>query len=214
MTADRVLGLVNLRVGNLLSIQNAFAKIGLSCRDIQQPAELNGVAAVILPGVGAFHAAMEILNARGFVEPLRALAKARRVPILGICLGMQLLADESEEHGLHQGLGLVPGRVIRLVEHDIAGKVPNVGWCDTAIRKSSRFFPDSTGHRSFYYVHSYHFEPTDREVVVATARLGSKDVVAAVELDTVSGIQFHPEKSQDDGIDLLASWAQKSALVT
>lgn len=207
-----MLGLVNLRVGNLLSIQNAFAKIGLACRNIDDPGELGDVDGVILPGVGAFHVAMETLQARGFIAPLRALAESGDMPILGICLGMQLLADESAEHGVHKGLGLVPGRVTRLVEQEINGKVPNVGWCGTRIVKSSRFFPESAGERSFYYVHSYHFSPESKDAVVAVAPLGAKEVVAAVELGSVSGIQFHPEKSQDDGIDLLANWALRSGL--
>ena len=100
-----VLGLIRMGTGNVLSVQTAFSKIGLQCREIHAADELDAVDAVILPGVGAFHAAMDSLNARGFVDPVRKIAAAGRIPVLGICLGMQLLADESEEHGLHKGLG-------------------------------------------------------------------------------------------------------------
>jgi len=208
-----VIGLVNMSTGNLLSIFNAMQRIGLSCREIASSADLGAVSAIVLPGVGAFGVAMENLKERGFVGPLREMARRGEVPILGICLGMQLLADASEEHGEHEGLGLVPGRVVRLQEDEIQSKVPNVGWCHTAFKKPSVFFPEHGGSRSFYFVHSFHFVPRRPEAVVATTRLGPKEVVAAVESGKVSGVQFHPEKSQDDGLDLLACWATRNGLL-
>jgi glutamine amidotransferase len=207
-----VIGIINMTMGNLLSVQNAFHKVGVPCREINDAREIHANSAVVLPGVGAFHVAMQNLRERGFVDPLRNLAAEGRVPILGICLGMQLLADESEEHGDHPGLGLIAGRVIRLEERYIQNKVPNVGWCNTDIRKDSRFFTEAAGSRSYYYVHSYHFVPRDDDAVVATTALGPMNVVAAVEAGSVSGVQFHPEKSQNDGLDLLDTWAKKCGL--
>lgn len=207
-----MIGLIRMSTGNLLSVRNAFNRIGMACNDLNAPDEMARVDAVVLPGVGAFHEAMNSLGRSGFVGPLQELARGGRTPILGICLGMQLLADESEEHGLHKGLSLIPGRVTRLIESEIENKVPNIGWCQTAFQRRSVFMPDDAGSRTFYYVHSYHFVPRNAGAVAATIRLGSKEVVAAVEQGSVAGIQFHPEKSQDDGLDLLAHWAEANAL--
>lgn len=209
----RVVGLVRMGVGNLLSIKTAFARIGLACRDLETPAEIGTVDALILPGVGAFHVAMEHLQANGFVAPLQQLAAAGQKPILGICLGMQLLADESEEHGQHRGLGLIASRVTRLREDEILGKVPNVGWCETTFTRKSLFRPDGTGRSTFYYVHSYHLVASNEADVAGTTLLGKRDVVAAVQRGRVAGIQFHPEKSQDNGLDLLANWAVGCGLI-
>lgn len=203
-----MISVINMNMGNLLSVQNAFQKIGVPCREVNDASEIRNADAIVVPGVGAFHAAMQNLDKRGFISPLRQLAAEGRIPILGLCLGMQLLADESEEHGLHPGLGLIPGRVVRLEERHIQGKVPNVGWCATDMRRPSRLGADTSEARSFYFVHSFHFLPRDPDVVVATTTLGQMKVVAAVELGSVSGVQFHPEKSQNDGLDLLDSWAK------
>ncbi len=207
-----MIGLIRMSLGNLLSVRNALNRIGLACKDLNAPDEMSTVDAVVLPGVGAFHEAMNSLDRSGFIGPLQDLARKGRTPVLGICLGMQLLADESDEHGLHKGLSLIPGRVTRLIENEIENKVPNIGWCQTSFQRRSVFMPDDTGSRTFYYVHSYHFVPRNAEAIAATIRLGSKEVVAAVEQGSVAGIQFHPEKSQDDGLDMLAHWAKANAL--
>ena len=202
-----MISIINMEMGNLLSVQNAFHKIGAPCREINDAREINTATAVVLPGVGAFHVAMQTLQARGFVEPLRQIATEGHVPILGLCLGMQLLADQSAEHGLHAGLGLIAGQVVRLEERYIQSKVPNVGWCRTDFRRTSKFFPAGSAAPTYYYVHSYHFLPRDPDVIAATISLGPMDVVAAVEAGNVAGVQFHPEKSQNDGLDLLDAWA-------
>src|SRR5262245_41478655 len=159
--------------------------------------------AILLPGVGAFGDAMASLRSQGLVEPIRRAA-ARGVPVFGICLGMQLLAEESEEFGRQEGLGLLHGRVRRLQADREGFRVPNIGWCDVAPKRAGRLFPRGGG--SFYHVHSFHFEPRDPLVVAASIAFSGRDVAVAVEHGNLYGVQFHPEKSQDDGLGVLASF--------
>ena len=141
------------------------------------------------------------------------MASEGRIPILGICLGMQLLADESEEHGHHKGLGLIPGRVVRLKESQTNSKVPNVGWCETHQSRPSSLFTPDAGAQNYYCVHSFHFIPDDEQHSAATMLLGDKEIVSAVEHANVAGVQFHPEKSQTDGLSLIARWAMTKGLL-
>ncbi len=194
--------LVDLRISNIGSVRHAIARAGCPAPVAATPEMLQRASAVLLPGVGAFGDGMTSLRDQGLVEPIREAAK-RGVPVFGICLGMQLLASESEEHGRHQGLGLMPGRVMRLSATQKGFRVPNIGWCDTRATKSCVLF-DSMSGGCFYHVHSYHFVPENDRSVAACINYSGQDVVVAVEEKNVFGVQFHPEKSQDDGLDLLA----------
>jgi len=174
-----MLTMIDLGISNLQSVSEAFRRIGAPVEVADRP----GSGPVILPGVGAFGPAMQRLRERGLVEALRGR------PVLGICLGMQLLADESEELGLHRGLGLIRGRVVRLT----GDRVPNIGWCDV---------DGIGGGRSFYFAHSYHFEC---DAAAGTIQYGGRRITAAVRQGQIFGVQFHPEKSQDAGLDVLAA---------
>lgn len=160
------------------------------------PQDLADAAGVVLPGVGAFGDGMAALRRQGLVEALRRHAATGR-PLLGICLGMQLLADSSEEHGLHAGLGIVPGRVRRLAPDDPSLRVPNIGWCDV----------DSA---SYYFAHGFHMVPDDPADAAQVFDYGGP-VVAAVRRGSVAGVQYHPEKSQDAGLEALAAFAAEAA---
>ncbi|HEY0833522.1 MAG TPA: imidazole glycerol phosphate synthase subunit HisH, partial [Azospirillum sp.] len=157
------------------------------------------------PGVGAFGDGMAALREKGLAEPLRRAAAAG-TPLLGICLGMQLLAEESEEHGRHQGLGLIAGRAVRLTADQPGFRVPNMGWCDVAATRPGVLFPDGYHPTSFYFVHSFHVECRDPADVAATIDFSGRPVAAALEAGNVYGAQFHPEKSQDAGLGLLANF--------
>jgi len=213
VSTSQMIAVLNIGMGNILSLRNALARIGLDARDARDDSGLAGAAAIILPGVGAFGTAMKNLDATGLSDALREVSATGTTPILGICLGMQLLSDECEEHGLFSGLGLIPGRVVRLNETETGNKVPNVGWCETVSSGQSSLFDENGSTRSFYYVHSYHFVPSDKNSVAATTLLGQTHIVSAVERGNVSGVQFHPEKSQDDGLDLIAHWAKRHGLL-
>lgn len=191
-----MLTIVDIGLSNLGSVHQALNRVGASSMTARSGAELRAATAIILPGVGAFGDGMSALRTQGLVEPLRRHAGAGR-PLLGICLGMQLLADESEEHGCHEGLGLIPGRVVRLAPDDPSLPVPNIGWCDI-------------GETPFYFAHSYHLVPDDPADGIAEIDYGGPVVVAA-RRGSVSGVQFHPEKSQDAGLQLLETFCAEAA---
>lgn len=189
---------VDLGLSNLESVLQALRRVGAEARATRDPAQVEAARALVLPGVGAFGDGMASLRDAGLIAPIRAHAEAGR-PLLGICLGMQLLADMGTEHGAFQGLGLVPGTVVRLDPPDRSFRVPNIGWCDTEALK-----PDGPVPRNgcFYFVHSYHLLGDAADLQAGTD-IGGQYVAAAVARGNVWGVQFHPEKSQDDGLAVL-----------
>jgi len=202
-----MIGLIDSGICNLTSVIRAFEMVGAPVTAATRPEQLEAATAIVLPGVGAFGDGMDGLVKRGFVEPLRR-AVAGGTPLLGICLGMQLLLEESEEHGRHAGLGLLPGRVVRLVADQPGFRVPNIGWCDVTPTRAGTLFPDASAVAAYYFVHSYHVQ-TSPDHVAAEIYFSGRKVAVALESGSVCGVQFHPEKSQDVGIDLLARWVDK-----
>lgn len=186
--------IVDIGLSNIGSVRQALSRVGAESMTARSAGDLARADAVILPGVGAFGDGMAALRDQGLVEPLRAHAAAGR-PLLGICLGMQLLAGSSEEHGDHEGLGIVPGRVVRLSPSDPALPVPNIGWCDVADASQE-------GDEAYYFAHGYHLLPDDPADVAGVFDYGGP-VTAIVRRGSVTGVQFHPEKSQDAGLEML-----------
>jgi glutamine amidotransferase len=194
--------LVDMGISNLGSVRQALARVNAPPMVAASAASIAEARAILLPGVGAFGDAMASLRAQGLVEPIRRAA-ARGTPVFGICLGMQLLAEESEEFGRHEGLGLLPGRVGRLQADRAGFRVPNIGWCDVTPAKANRLL--SRGG-TFYHVHSFHLEPRDPAVVAGTMEFSGRNVAVVIEHGNLYGVQFHPEKSQDDGLAVLAAF--------
>jgi glutamine amidotransferase len=190
----RTIGIVDYGVGNLASVYRSLHALGYRCRVSREPAVLDQTDLLLLPGVGAFPTAMDALHAFNLVPYLRQHAR-NAGPIVGICLGMQLLADGSEEHRFTPGLGLIPGRVTALV-----GDRWHIGWNTIEVLHREPLLQPSDGH-SLYFNHSYVFEPP-AEYRSAVARLSSPFPVA-VRRENIVGLQFHPEKSQDAGRQLL-----------
>jgi len=188
---------------NLRSVGNAFRRIGATITASADAKVIAAADAIVLPGIGAFERGIAELSDCGLIEVIRTRVTANAVPVIGICLGMQLLADESDECGLHPGLGLIRGRVERLNPSESGYPVPNIGWCDTRPVKAGTLFPDTAARESFYYVHSYCLHCADPADAAAVIDYGGERVTVAVERGNILGVQFHPEKSQDSGLDLL-----------
>lgn len=200
-----MIGVVDYGMGNLGSVANALSQLGLEADVITGPDQVARYERLVLPGVGSFRMAMDLMDAAGWSEALRAQCAAGK-PLLGICLGMQLLFEEGEEHGLRKGLGLLPGRVVPL--HPGPGlRVPQIGWNGLSYSRHHPLFRGVKEHVDFYFVHSFQCVPAVAADVVATCDYGDA-VVAAVARANVAGMQFHPEKSQDCGLKLLANFAE------
>ncbi len=197
-----MIAIVDYGMGNLRSVQKAFEKIGAEARVVQDPRELAGVAGIALPGVGAFGQAMENLKAAGWVKPLREVC-ANGLPFIGICLGMQLLFDSSEEMGQHAGLGILAGDVRRFRGNL---KVPQMGWNQIRIQHPSPLLEKVPDGAFAFFVHSYYCVPRDNSTIVATTVYGN-EFVSVVERENVFGAQFHPEKSQTVGLKMLENFA-------
>lgn len=199
--------IVDSGIANVGSVLAAFGRIRAPAQLTRAAADVLDASALVLPGVGAFRDGMDSLRNHSLVEPIRR-AVARGTPILGICLGLQLFADVSEEFGEHEGLGLVPGRVVHLEAKHEAERVPNIGWCDVRVRAGTRLFDRTDTASPFYFVHSYHMRCASGGDSVASIEFGGGRVTAAVERGNVFGVQFHPEKSQDVGLAVLDNYVR------
>ncbi|MEB3326068.1 MAG: imidazole glycerol phosphate synthase subunit HisH [Cyanobacteriota bacterium] len=197
------LGLVDYGMGNLHSVQRAFERLGAEVVPVEGAAAMEGCAALVLPGVGAFDPAMERLAAAGLVEPLRRSCAVGR-PLLGICLGLQLLFEGSAE-GQQEGLGLLAGRVEALQRWP-GHPIPHMGWAPLIPAAPSPLLPAATPESWVYFVHSYAAVPTDPACVTAQVAWGEGAVTAAVWKGVIGACQFHPEKSSGTGAALLRRW--------
>lgn len=206
---------VDYGMGNLFSVQQACRQVGLDATITSAAADIEQAQAVILPGVGAFATAMDALKKLDLVHPLRDAATAGK-PLIGICLGMQLLMTESYEFGRHRGLDLIPGQVLRL--SDTAVKVPQIGW--NRIHGRTHTWNDTLlrnvrDGEYMYFVHSFYCEPADAAVVLSTTRYGENEFSSSVQKDNIFACQFHPERSGRQGLtiyDSLRATLHKSTL--
>lgn len=204
-----MIAIIDYGVGNLFSLGCSFAAIGAEAVVTGDPLVIEGADRLVLPGVGAFGDAARLLRQRGLDGLVRREAE-RGKPLLGICLGMQLLLDTSAEYGRHEGLGLIPGRVQPIREAIPAGyKIPHIGWNALrfpAGRPVSPLFRRVREGDCVYFVHSFYGADCG-ESVIATAEYGA-ELTAAVARDNIFGVQFHPEKSGDVGLDILRSFCE------
>ena len=203
--------IIDYEMGNLRSVAKAFEKLGHAARVTSNPADLVNTDKVVLPGVGAFRDCIDNLRKGGFVEPLLEHIAAGR-PLLGICVGMQMLFDESEEFGRHQGLGLIPGRVSRfpadMTENNTHLKVPHMGWNSISILKDSPILQGVEDGSYVYFVHSYHCQAQNDDDVAASCRYGDIEFCASLWRDNIMATQFHPEKSQSIGLQIFKNFGE------
>lgn len=197
--------IIDYGMGNLASVQKGLARTGYDSVIAKEPEKLTEAKGVILPGVGAFAAGMENLKMREFIPEIKNCVQ-KGIPLLGICLGMQLLFAESEEHGLHQGLGILPGRVVKFNIPDNF-KVPHMGWNQMKIVKDFPLFKNIPSDSYFYFVHSYYVVP-DKESLIGGVTNYGIDFPAAVVEGRVFGVQFHPEKSSTFGLQVLKNFGE------
>uniref|UniRef100_A0A7S0V8H8 Imidazole glycerol phosphate synthase hisHF n=1 Tax=Polytomella parva TaxID=51329 RepID=A0A7S0V8H8_9CHLO len=211
--SKREVTLLDYGAGNVRSVRNAITKLGYSIKDVTKPQDIVNAEKLIFPGVGSFGQAMDILQKKKYVDPLMEYLKSDR-PFLGICLGLQLLFEGSEESGGCEGLGLIPGRVTKF-DASLGLPVPHIGWNTLNVRNPSALLLSDVGARRVYYVHSFRATPSSRngDWVLATSPYGG-DFVAAVNKGNVSATQFHPEKSGRTGLDVLGRFLDPTVAPT
>lgn len=201
-----MIAIVDYGMGNVKSMMNAVRYLGEKAVLTAEEKKIEKCSHVILPGVGAFGDAIAKLDKKGLVAVLRRQVTDKGKPFLGVCLGLQLLADHSYEHGYHKGLGWIPGEVKKFSVSSAEFKIPHVGWNEIRIVRPHPLFSGLRSNVSaFYFVHSYRITCEDREDVAAACSYG-EDFPAVVIKGNVAATQFHPEKSQDNGIQLLQNF--------
>lgn len=203
MSVMKRTGIIHYGMGNLSSVRNAMLAIGQEGTVITSPKEVSKCTHLILPGVGAFGDAMRQLNSEGWCEAMHRHAILQQKPFLGICLGMQLLAETGTEHGSCKGLGWIPGCVTRLSGKNV--RVPHIGWNNVEYTSTSELFNGLESGQDFYFVHSYAVRPCDESYVTGWCQHGER-FAASLQVGNVFATQFHPEKSQKCGLKLLENF--------
>lgn len=205
--------IIDYGIGNVLSVKRAFAYVGADATITSSVDLIRNAKALVLPGVGAFGSAMKELEKRSLVEPIKEFVQSQR-PFLGICLGMQMMMDESEEFGLHGGLGFIQGKVLKISDKDKEGnaqKIPHVGWNSITDATGKEMFEEGILRgikqgSSFYFVHSFTPVPSHEEERMADAYYGGIRIAAVIRKGNLYGCQFHPEKSGAKGLVLLKNF--------
>jgi imidazole glycerol-phosphate synthase subunit HisH len=197
--------IVDYGMGNIQSVKNAFEHLNCSVEITDDPNDLKNADGLILPGVGAFGQAMFNLKDKNLISPLKDAVLESNIPILGICLGMQLLSDKSDERGSNRGLSLIPGEICKIPDLKDY-RLPHVGWSNVEIKNKAPLFTSIADNSCFYFVHSYRFM-CDPKYIAATAEYGHS-INAVVQNGHIFGVQFHPEKSQRKGFHLINNFIE------
>ena len=197
-----MINIIDCGLGNINSISKCVEKLGFKYEIIREPNSLDQASKIIFPGVGSFSKAMEIIHSNGWYSTLIKKIVYEKKNFLGICLGMQLLADFGFEFGKIQGLSIISGSVKRIDKIGCKQSIPHIGWNDVSIIKKNRLFEGIENNTDFYFDHSFSIDCVNKEDIIATT-CHDVDIVAAVNRENIFGTQFHPEKSSDGGKQLL-----------
>ena len=198
-----MVAIIDYDAGNMKSVEKAIQYLGEECRITRDAGEIMEADRVILPGVGAFGDAMKKLHRFGLVEVIRQVT-AKHTPFLGICLGLQLMFESSDEAPGVEGLGILPGKIVVFPKKD-GFKIPHMGWNSLEFRNNGRLFTGLPQESYVYFVHSYYLKAADEGIVTAVTEYGTQ-IHASVEQDNIFACQFHPEKSSDVGIRILQNF--------
>lgn len=199
--------IIDYGMGNLRSVENALISIGCDCKISKNPEDLRNADKLILPGVGAFPDCMSNLQASGLIDVLRQEVIENRKPLLGICLGMQALFEESSEGGVTKGLGYLQGRIEKMIDPDV--KIPHIGWNLLEQAQPCALFTTMSNHPFVYFVHSYYAQGYREEDLLGYSTYGKLKIPGLVRSANILGAQFHPEKSASDGLAILTYFKEE-----
>ncbi len=200
-----MIAIIDYDAGNIRSVEKALQFLGQEVKITRDREKILGADKVVLPGVGSFGDAMGKLHQYGLVEVIRQVAE-KKTPFLGICLGLQLLFERSDESPGVEGLGILKGEILRIPEGE-GRKIPHMGWNSLELRNQGRLFAGLSGEPYVYFVHSYYLKARDEQIVKATTEYGVT-IHASVEQDNIFACQFHPEKSSDTGLKILKNFVE------
>ena len=200
-----MIAIIDYERGNLRSISNGLQKVGATVEIGHRTELLEAADGIVLPGVGAFGEGIHFIKSTSLHDELHRQIIQQNKPFLGICLGLQILADYSMEFGRNDGFGWVAGGVVRIEPDSTEHKIPHMGWNTVDVRKRDPLYRNLGEDPTFYFVHSFHFVPDDEDVVTSTTNHGIK-LAASIQKGNIFGVQFHPEKSQKDGLQVLENF--------
>jgi len=198
---EKFVAVIDYGLGNLRSVSKAIEAIGASAKVTNNPKDLENASAIVLPGVGAFQRAMQNLSVIDIIPSLKKEIKKGK-PFLGICLGLQILFTESDEHGRSAGLDIIEGKVKKFTS---SVKIPHMGWNTLSQSTENKLFAEISNKSYFYFVHSYYVEPEDKKCIIGTTEYGEQ-FASAINRGNIWGVQFHPEKSHDLGLKVLENF--------
>lgn len=198
-----MVGILDYGMGNLLSVYNAFDYLGEDVKFCSKPGDLKNIDHLVIPGVGAFKDCIKLISQEELLQALEETVISKAIPTLGICLGMQVMATKSFEFGQHNGLNWFDAEVVQINVENTDLKLPNIGWNEIEQKEKHKLFDGIPNLSDFYLVHSFYMKCKNDSNVLATYQYGGNQITAAVIKDNIFATQFHPEKSQDNGLKLL-----------
>tara|TARA_Y100000816_G_scaffold289326_1_gene275573 strand:- start:245 stop:862 length:618 start_codon:yes stop_codon:yes gene_type:complete len=201
----KTVSIINYGMGNIGSVENAISTLNFKSKTISNPEDLDNAEKIILPGVGSFKTGMKLLNDGGWVSKLKNNVIIKKKPLFGICLGMQFIADNSEEFGLTKGLSFIPGEVKSLKNLGCKLKLPQIGWNSVSINQKHQYLESIPDQTDFYFVNSFVFQPNNDLNIIGFTKYGIKFCSVIAEKN-IFGTQFHPEKSSKAGLKILSNF--------